>query len=335
MTDASAHVGHVGVPRRARLPARPPRGLRRPPTATSAGRSSTAFNYATDWFDVLADEQPGHVALWIVEEDGSETTPDLRRAARRCSQRLAGYLDAAGVSRGDRVLLLLGNCAAALGVDAGLHPDGRGDDPGHHAAVRRRPGRPPRARRRRRPSSPGAADAAKFGPETASLVRVSVGDAPTAGCPTTTRSRRTADAAGRRRHRGRRPAAALLHLAARRPSPSWSSTRTRRTRSATCRRCTGSACSRATCTSTSRRRAGPSTPGRASSRPGTPARPIVIYNYARFDAEALLDVMERVGVTTFCAPPTVWRMITQASLGNHSSSACASASAPASRSTPR
>ena len=62
---------------------------------------------------------------------------------------------------------------------------------------------------------------------------------------------------------------------------------------------------------------------------------IVIYNYARFDADALLDVMERVGVTTFCAPPTVWRMLTQAGLGGHARSRCASASVPASRSTPR
>jgi acetyl-CoA synthetase len=36
---------------------------------------------------------------------------------------------------------------------------------------------------------------------------------------------------------------------------------------------------------------------------------IVVYNFARFDAAALLAVMKRVGVTTFCAPPTVWRMI--------------------------
>ncbi len=43
---------------------------------------------------------------------------------------------------------------------------------------------------------------------------------------------------------------------------------------------------------------------------------VVVYNYARFDANGLLDVMERVGVTTFCAPPTVWRMITQADLGS-------------------
>jgi acetyl-CoA synthetase len=43
---------------------------------------------------------------------------------------------------------------------------------------------------------------------------------------------------------------------------------------------------------------------------------IVIYNFARFDADKLLDVMERVAVTTFCAPPTVWRMLTQADLGS-------------------
>ena len=59
---------------------------------------------------------------------------------------------------------------------------------------------------------------------------------------------------------------------ARRRSPSSCSTPTRAIRSATCRRCTGSASARATCTRTSARRAGPSTPGRACSRRGTPAR---------------------------------------------------------------
>ena len=34
-----------------------------------------------------------------------------------------------------------------------------------------------------------------------------------------------------------------------------------------------------------------------------------VYNYARFNAGALLDAMIRHCVTTFCAPPTVWRMI--------------------------
>src|SRR5271157_1691302 len=36
---------------------------------------------------------------------------------------------------------------------------------------------------------------------------------------------------------------------------------------------------------------------------------IFVYNYGRFDAKKTLDVMARCGVTTLCAPPTVWRMI--------------------------
>ena len=31
------------------------------------------FNYATDWFDHLAVESPGAVALWVVDKDGTDT----------------------------------------------------------------------------------------------------------------------------------------------------------------------------------------------------------------------------------------------------------------------
>ncbi|MDX3134709.1 AMP-binding protein [Streptomyces europaeiscabiei] len=41
---------------------------------------------------------------------------------------------------------------------------------------------------------------------------------------------------------------------------------------------------------------------------------VFIHNYTRFDASRLLSEMERAGVTTFCAPPTVWRMLIQADL---------------------
>ncbi len=41
---------------------------------------------------------------------------------------------------------------------------------------------------------------------------------------------------------------------------------------------------------------------------------VLVYNYARFSAPALLDVMARSRVTTFCAPPTVWRMLIQEDL---------------------
>src|SRR6478736_2363499 len=41
---------------------------------------------------------------------------------------------------------------------------------------------------------------------------------------------------------------------------------------------------------------------------------VFLYNYTRFDAAALMRVMAENGVTTFCAPPTVWRMLIQADL---------------------
>ncbi|WP_261166756.1 AMP-binding protein [Microbacterium sp. Marseille-Q6965] len=42
---------------------------------------------------------------------------------------------------------------------------------------------------------------------------------------------------------------------------------------------------------------------------------IFVYNYARFDAAALLAELRRRDVSTFCAPPTVWRMLIGADLG--------------------
>ncbi len=42
---------------------------------------------------------------------------------------------------------------------------------------------------------------------------------------------------------------------------------------------------------------------------------VLIVNYTRFDADRLLDEIVRCGATTFCAPPTVWRMLIQADLG--------------------
>ncbi|MFD5007510.1 AMP-binding protein [Streptomyces mutabilis] len=41
---------------------------------------------------------------------------------------------------------------------------------------------------------------------------------------------------------------------------------------------------------------------------------VFLYNYTRFDATRLMAEMDRAGVTTFCAPPTVWRMLIQADL---------------------
>ena len=41
---------------------------------------------------------------------------------------------------------------------------------------------------------------------------------------------------------------------------------------------------------------------------------VFVFNYARFSAKAVLDVIGRCGVTSLCAPPTVWRMMIQEDL---------------------
>ncbi|PRA06901.1 AMP-dependent synthetase [Arthrobacter sp. MYb211] len=41
---------------------------------------------------------------------------------------------------------------------------------------------------------------------------------------------------------------------------------------------------------------------------------VFIYNYERFDAAALMGQMAKEQVTSFCAPPTVWRLLIQADL---------------------
>ncbi|NQX35167.1 AMP-binding protein [Herbiconiux sp. VKM Ac-2851] len=42
---------------------------------------------------------------------------------------------------------------------------------------------------------------------------------------------------------------------------------------------------------------------------------VFVYNYGRFDAAGLRAQLDRAGVNTFCAPPTVWRMLIQSELG--------------------
>ncbi|MDX6318206.1 MAG: acetyl-CoA synthetase [Nocardioidaceae bacterium] len=133
------------------------------------------FNYATDWFDVLAAEHPDTTGLWVVEEDGSDTRLTFAELSLG-SQRLAGFLDAAGIQRGDRVLLVLGNCAplwvamlACIRLGAVMIP---ATTLLTAADLRDRV-----ERGEAKAVVAAAADAERFGPETERLVRVSVGAA--------------------------------------------------------------------------------------------------------------------------------------------------------------
>jgi acetyl-CoA synthetase len=65
------------------------------------------FNWALDYFDRIADGN-ARPALWIVDEGGGEEKVSFAAMAER-SSRVANYLHGLGVRRGDRVLLMLGN----------------------------------------------------------------------------------------------------------------------------------------------------------------------------------------------------------------------------------
>src|SRR6266496_3365208 len=65
------------------------------------------FNWAVDWFDVLA-EGNRHTALHIVEDDGCEVKLSYAELAER-SNRVAVFLRRMGIERGHRVLMMLPN----------------------------------------------------------------------------------------------------------------------------------------------------------------------------------------------------------------------------------
>ena len=65
------------------------------------------FNWAEDWFDVLAVERPDQTALRLVTAD-SDTEVSFAEMSRRSTQ-VAGWLREEGLRRGDRMLLFLGN----------------------------------------------------------------------------------------------------------------------------------------------------------------------------------------------------------------------------------
>jgi acetyl-CoA synthetase len=268
------------------------------------------FNWALDWFDSIAagNERP---ALRVVEEDGREQELSFADLSDR-SSRVAGWLRAHGVARGDRMIVMLGNqvelwetLLAAMKLGAVVIPAttllGEADlrdrlDRGNarHVVVR-------------------SADAAKFAALPGDYTRIAVGDqvegwsryadaydgdgdlvsdgvtrasdplllyftSGTTAKPKLVEHTHASYPVGHLSTMywiGLQPGDVHLNIS----SPGWAKH--------------AWSCVFA---------------------PWNAEATVLVYNYSRFDGRALLDRMVGCGVTTFCAPPTVWRLLIQEDL---------------------
>jgi acetyl-CoA synthetase len=270
----------------------------------------THFNWALDWFDAIArgNDRP---ALIIVEEDGGETRRSFAEMVQRSNQ-VANWLRAHGVRRGDHMIIMLGNqvelwetILAAIKLGAVIIPA---------ATLLRSADLQDRVERgRARHVVARSADAPTFAPVVGDYTRIAVGapvegwlayadaaSAPdqfqpdgvtqagdplllyftsgTTALPKLVEHTHVSYPVGHLSTMywiGLQPGDVHLNIA----SPGWAK--------------------------------------HAWSNvfaPWNAEATVFLYNYTRFNAPALLDQISRHGVTTFCAPPTVWRMLIQADL---------------------
>jgi acetyl-CoA synthetase len=268
------------------------------------------FNWALDYFDVMARDNV-HPALWLVDEDTGETKLSFAQLSER-SNRVANALRALGVRRGDRVLVMLGNVVplwecmlAAMKLGAVVVPA--------TTLLTRNDLADRFARGRVRHVIAGADATVKFADLSGDYTRIVVGkevpgwtpfeagyDAPAAFSPDgETRaddpmllyftSGTTATPKLVLHSHQSYPVGHLstmywiglepgdLHLNI--SSPGWAK------HAWSC-----------------------------FFSPWNAEAAVFIVNQKRFNARGLLDTISRCGVTTFCAPPTVWRMLIQEDL---------------------
>lgn len=276
----------------------------------------TTFNWALDYFDVYArgNERP---ALWVVNADGSESKLSYQEMSER-SNRTANFLRERGVGRGDRVLMMLNNVVplwevmlAAIKLGAVIIPATtlltRDDliDRFDRGAVRH--------------VIVGSDETDKFGDIPGDYTRIAVGGAPDGwvdyatayGSPATFEpdgptqatdplllyftSGTTAKPKLVEHSHQSYPVGHLstmywiglregdIHLnisSAGWAKHAWS----------------------------------------CFFAPWNAGATIFIYNYGRFSAEDMLEVISRCKVTTLCAPPTVWRMLIQSKMSSYKTS---------------
>ncbi|KNB53406.1 AMP-binding protein [Streptomyces caatingaensis] len=268
------------------------------------------FNWALDWFDPLARGND-RTALWIVEEDGREARSTFDGLRRRSDQ-VARWLRGRGVAAGDRIVVMLGNqtelwetMLAAIKLRAVVIPATPLLGPADLADRV--------ARGRARHVIVRAQDTGKFAEVPGAYTRIAVGGAPagwlayedsagagedfvpdgptraddplllyftsgTTARPKLVEHTHVSYPVGQLTTMywiGLRPGDVHLNIS----SPGWAK--------------------------------------HAWSNlfaPWNAEATVFVHNYTRFDAVRLMAEMDRCGVTSFCAPPTVWRMLIQADL---------------------
>ncbi|WP_275897968.1 AMP-binding protein [Curtobacterium sp. 24E2] len=272
------------------------------------------FNWANDWFDVIAAGND-RIALWIVDAAGSEQRLSYAEMAAR-SDRLAVRLHEHGVRKGDHVLVMLGNqlelwetMLAVIKLGAVILPTSTMLDT---ADLQDRVDRGAVAH-----VVTNRSETAKYDHVRGDFSRVVIGGTADGWTEYPSDLGEPAPAGSRDRSWSPRPPmpASSTSRRARPRSRRWSCTPRRRTPSDTSARCTGSAYGLGTCTW---RSASPGWGKHAWScffAPWIAEATVFVHDTPRFDPAALLAQLDAAEVSTFCAPPTAWRMMLQSDLG--------------------
>ena len=268
------------------------------------------FNWALDWFDTIGRRRDA-LALWLVEADGSECKVTFAEMTRRSNQ-VANWLRGLGVRRGDRLILMLGNqvelwetILAAIKLGAVIIPATPLLGP---ADLRDRVDRG-----QVRHVVTTSADTDKFTDVPGDYTRIAVGGA-VSGWLSYEDSADAADSFEADSVTNAEDPMLLYFTSGTTAQPKlvehnqisypighlstmyWIGLEPEDVH------------------------LNVSSPGWAKHAwsnvfaPWNAEATVFLYNYGRFDADALLAQVQRCGVTSFCAPPTVWRMLIQADL---------------------
>ena len=267
------------------------------------------WNWAVDWFDAFARGND-RTALIVVEEDGTHRGLTFDEIARRSDQ-VAAFLAAQGVSRGDSVIVMLGNQVELWDTMLGIMKLGAVIMP-TTTAVGPADLRDRIDRGEAKAVVANASDTAKFETVEGDYLRVSVGEA---DGWTDLRDAYRVEAEPAT-HPGTGPGDRLLLY-----FTSGTTSRPKLVEHTQASYPVGHLSTMAWLGI----RPGDvhlniSSPGWAKHAwscffaPWIAEATILVYNYTRFDAPSLLQVLREHQVTTFCAPPTVWRMLINADL---------------------